>query len=233
MNMNIAIIGAGGVGGWLAGCLAPMMGPYDNLWIVDGDKVEEKNLDRQRFTERDLGKFKADRLARTIQSVTKAAVLPLAKYVSPVAPCRALDTVNAVFLAVDNHVARKTILELSDRNGFPVFCGANEYTEASAWVYFPEWKGTQLDPRVRHPEILTSKAGDPMSPCTGDEAMESSPQLVTFNMLAASYAVHLFRVYFVEDPVAPELREYLPVSHEITRLKTFTRTQKDYTDERG
>jgi len=59
----IYIIGAGGVGSWLAPAMCKLVGP-SHVVIVDGDKLEEKNLDRQLFSTDEIGEFKSDALAR-------------------------------------------------------------------------------------------------------------------------------------------------------------------------
>ncbi len=45
MNGKIYIIGCGGVGSWLASAVARLENP-NHLVLVDGDDLEEKNLDR-------------------------------------------------------------------------------------------------------------------------------------------------------------------------------------------
>lgn len=70
-EFNIIQIGAGGTGGYLTRDLSRFIYSLNqreanikiNYTIVDGDKVEEKNLLRQNFLPQDLGKNKAEAMA--------------------------------------------------------------------------------------------------------------------------------------------------------------------------
>ena len=113
----------------------------------------------------------------------------------------------AIIVAVDNHPARRLVYHLLDeaaeinpKRRLISVSMANEYEEASAWVYLPEWKGTNMDPRVRWPEIMTSDEGDPLAPpCTG-EVLQSAPQLALANMLSASAGAWLHRFWTTKEP---------------------------------
>lgn len=62
----IVLIGAGGTGGYIVPDLLRWLseiGRNAPVLIIDGDKVESKNLNRQNFVEQDLGKNKAEVLA--------------------------------------------------------------------------------------------------------------------------------------------------------------------------
>ena len=66
---NIILVGCGGTGSYIVYYLARLLhlhkdnGKKINLIIIDGDIVEEKNLLRQNFIPRDLGRNKAEVLA--------------------------------------------------------------------------------------------------------------------------------------------------------------------------
>ena len=67
MRDVIAIVGTGGTGGNLIPLVARMLSAtYLNttLLLIDGDRVEEKNLKRQPFSKRDIGMNKARALAK-------------------------------------------------------------------------------------------------------------------------------------------------------------------------
>jgi len=68
---NLFLVGAGGTGSHAAGHISRMMATpgifssrIGSLTIIDGDHVEAKNVGRQNFTQKDVGKYKAERLAR-------------------------------------------------------------------------------------------------------------------------------------------------------------------------
>ncbi len=69
---DIVINGCGGTGGWFIPKLAKIMldasmkkrlAPNINLYLIDGDTVADKNIIRQNFIQRDVGKNKAEVLA--------------------------------------------------------------------------------------------------------------------------------------------------------------------------
>ncbi|ALU12726.1 hypothetical protein EYM_06840 [Ignicoccus islandicus DSM 13165] len=61
---RVLIVGAGALGSWTAEILS-RKGPF-SFYIVDPDRVEESNLDRQLFYPQDVGKYKAEVLAQRI-----------------------------------------------------------------------------------------------------------------------------------------------------------------------
>ena len=66
------LFGGAGIGGIIAEC-ALRFG-FETITIVDGDKVEESNLNRQNYTKSDIGKYKAEVLAERLLKIN-----PLAK----------------------------------------------------------------------------------------------------------------------------------------------------------
>ena len=73
LESTVTVVGAGGLGGWLAEMLARV--GVGTLRLVDGDRFDESNLNRQVFSDEDVlsrGKVEvaAERLARTNSSVT-------------------------------------------------------------------------------------------------------------------------------------------------------------------
>lgn len=185
------IIGAGGVGSFMAPALIMLTAPEDVI-IVDGDKLEAKNLNRQLFDKGDIGKFKAQALA------SKYGCGAVCKwYDRTLIQHRPEDW---LFCVVDNHPARSAALGACDLFGCSAIIAANEVHSSEAYLYQPGMKNTKLDPRVYYPEIETSTSGDPRAAaigCTG-EAQENNRQLVTANFMAAALALHLFVVWAME-----------------------------------
>ena len=68
MNTPITIVGAGGIGSFLALTLAKMGFVQIDVW--DFDKVEDHNLPNQFYREQDIGQFKVVALADIIQQFT-------------------------------------------------------------------------------------------------------------------------------------------------------------------
>ncbi len=197
-------IGAGGVGSWLVPALVRLVGS-SQVTIVDGDELELKNLDRQLFTQRDLGQNKAVALAKIYE-------------------CRAIPEFYSTGLinlfetdwflvCADNHPARASALSDADARGVQVIIGANERTSAEAYYYRREWQAMPHDPRMYYPEILTNRDDDPLAAsagCTG-EAAQRTPQLVSANMLAASLMMHMTMLWHLEArKLEAEIRTRFP-----------------------
>ena len=200
--MYTYVIGCGGIGGWLAQCLVKTLTTDDTLVLVDADKVEKKNLDRQLFTRRDIGSFKCEALARVLKD-SACSIVPEPVFLGDHGDLT-IEPNSYVLVGVDNHPARATALNLCDLQVAHCISGANGYTEAEAYYYNPSWFGTTLDPRVYYPEIMTDTTDDPLSPpCTG-EVLESEPQLAVANMSAANYVLWL---YWYWRQVAPEITD--------------------------
>lgn len=203
----IAIIGCGGGGGWAATLFAKSNIGGHHFVLVDGDKWEDRNLDRCLCTDRDIGKFKTRTLqqmllgkARGVTMFTEYMAYESSSYLM----LRETEEPLALLVGVDNHPARCLCLQLADerealaRETCVVIAG-NEYTTASADAYLPAWNNSPADFRIRFPEVTTSTEGDPLRPsCTGEEAAAAAPQLALYNSLAALSAVWLLSAWTTE-----------------------------------
>lgn len=70
MKYVFVIVGVGGTGSLLARDLPKILiNLYDNkILLVDGDIVEEKNMERQSYQKHDIGEYKADALAKKMNT---------------------------------------------------------------------------------------------------------------------------------------------------------------------
>lgn len=207
---NFYIVGAGGVGSFLCPVICKLVGPQ-HVTIIDGDKLEHKNLDRQLFNPDDVGQNKA----RALSALYDCGCLEGWYFDGFIGSRDGIPLTESDWLlvCVDNHPARKAALESCDSYGCRAIFGGNETTSSEAFLYQQDWKGSKLDPRVYYPEINTSTTGDPMrvaAGCTG-QFQEQNRQLVTANFMAAGLMGHLLMVWHLEAPkLNKETREYLP-----------------------
>jgi bacteriocin biosynthesis cyclodehydratase domain-containing protein len=68
---KVAVLGVGGLGGWAAWALACC--GVGEMWLIDGDRVEESNLNRQiLYTEADLGLLKVEAAAARLRAFNSA-----------------------------------------------------------------------------------------------------------------------------------------------------------------
>jgi len=99
------LIGGCGLGSVIAEC-ALRLG-FENICIIDGDKVELSNLNRQNYTHNDIGKFKVDSLkSRLLQINSRARIKAIQEYLR-------IDNINN-FLNNDFELAINTIDFTSD-----------------------------------------------------------------------------------------------------------------------
>ena len=217
---TIFVIGGGGIGSWLVPSLCLLEHP-DRIVVVDKDKLEEKNLNRQLFTVEDIGRPKAEALSERYG-------------------CRAVNAWFAVgaiktkhddwlMVCVDNHPARKEALDECDRTGCTAIIACNETTSAEAFIYNRNWRDHPfLDPRRYYPEILTGHDNDPRAAsigCTG-EAQRQNPQLVSANFMAASLAQHLFVAWARELPKCRNPKDVIPhIPHKLTANSSLLQSE--------
>ncbi len=71
LESTVAVVGAGGLGGWIIDGLARM--GVGHLIVIDGDVFEENNLNRQALSREDLlGTSKAEAARRRVQEINSA-----------------------------------------------------------------------------------------------------------------------------------------------------------------
>ncbi len=203
--MSVFIIGAGGVGSWLAEAMVRLVTP-DNVIIVDGDTLEEKNLDRQLYTEAEIGENKATALGKRLSCAS------FDQWYSPYEISH--SRFDWVMCCADNNPCRVDCLKACDMTGCKTIIAANEVHSSEAYYYESTWLGIKhLDPRIYYPNLLTDTTGNPQSAaigCTG-EAQVQNRQLVTANFMAAALAAHLYVVWAMErKKLKPDTLASLP-----------------------
>ena len=202
----IYIIGCGGGGSWLAHVMSRLLGNPSYITLVDGDTLEEKNLDRQLFTEDDIGKNKA--MALSAKLGTKFSDKWYSEHLFQHEPS------DWLFGCVDNNPGRNAVLKACDLYECKAIIPANETHSSEAYVYLPEWRGTRLDPRVYYPEIVDDDTGNPAARAIGciEKIKETgNVQLVTANFMSAALASHMFVVWGMEYRSSTEFaRAYMP-----------------------
>jgi molybdopterin/thiamine biosynthesis adenylyltransferase len=212
------IIGAGGGGSWLCPSLCLLVGK-ENVTVIDGDTLEEKNLNRQLYSADQVGQFKAEALANKYGCDWRndwyyTGLLNL-------------DARDWLLVCVDNMPARKAALESCDFYKSRAIFAANEVTSAEAYLYDPKWIDGGLDPRKYYPEILSEKSGDPRAAaigCTG-AAQVATRQLVSANFMSAALVQHIYVAWALEgETLSAEARQHLPhrLIANLSRLQTLS-----------
>jgi tRNA A37 threonylcarbamoyladenosine dehydratase len=197
--MKLYIIGAGGTASYLLPVLARTLThecEVDELIIIDRDMLEEKNVERQLYEYADIGKSKVEILAQAVQPFTDTPVTAVNDWFTE---SFELEPNSFIISCTDNHPARLALLNCCDvYNCKAVICG-NETFSADAYYYQADFKGTQLDPRIRYPEIVTDKHDDPTRPpCNDAEALADNPQLAAANSMSANFGMQLTQLWLFE-----------------------------------
>jgi hypothetical protein len=192
------IVGAGGTASWLVPLLKKMVKAkhvvgteiWPELTIVDGDRLEMRNLDRQLFNPSYIGWNKAEALA----DLHGLNYFPCYLQDSPEGFQCGGEPWDTVWCCADNHIARFHVLEMVDKDqAHLAIIGGNEYYDSEAYGYRKSWKDTPGDPRVYYPEIITDQSNDPTrGPNCQGQAQEENRQLALANYLSAGMMVHLW-----------------------------------------
>lgn len=211
------VIGCGGIGCWLVPLLKKMT-KGDRIAVMDGDRIEERNFDRQFHAPEYLGWNKAEALYATY-GLDDYVPAYLSRLNRPKA-----QIMDWIWCCVDNHAARIECLSwIDDLPGLNGVFGANEYDASQAFVYFFDWKDQPYDPRVRFPEMVTDRSNDPVHPNCQGPAQEAAPQLAVYNYLAAGQMMHLYWFWKNHPYIQKEIR---PVEHWVNLAIMQTNNQR-------
>lgn len=227
---NIIVIGAGGTGGYvirdLSRFIYSIQKRIDNFSyrfvVVDGDKVEDKNLLRQNFLPKDLGKAKAEVIA---DRHAKAFGLQIEAYETMVNENslnnilngytqssmynrRQHKIINIVIGCVDNNEARRQISKYYQRH--------NQYSSSLFWIDSGnERKGGQvicggkfMDASMEEYEIpnvvelypeIKDASQDSTSQVSCAERLMQDEQNIFVNVTAAMHVLNLVRKIILSE----------------------------------
>ena len=133
---TIVLVGCGGTGGFLAEAVCRLlMGKQAQLYLVDMDRVEPQNVARQAFDRSEVGRFKAEvlarRLSRRFGREIGYSVLPYDRELHSQVFDRLRSRLNLILGCVDNAAARRAIAETL---GAPI--GGHGYAPAVGSVWW-------------------------------------------------------------------------------------------------
>ena len=193
---SVIVIGAGGTGTYFLKEFSRFLSGkpsgetrVSSLTVFDGDTVEEKNLERQAFTEDDLGQNKAAVMADVLNSAFGLDWRASGEYLlntSQLKDAVKYDTVPVIVGCVDNHSCRLVIEKYfsSVRDCF-YLDSANEFTTGEV-VFSYRAENRTVSPCRSHyfPKIREkAKARNEMS-C--EELNNVAPQHIATNMCAGN-----------------------------------------------
>ncbi|MDH4135757.1 MAG: HesA/MoeB/ThiF family protein [Anaerolineae bacterium] len=141
LESAVAIVGCGGLGGWIIEGLARM--GVGHLTIIDGDAFEENNLNRQALcTETNLGQLKTkaaqERVAR-VNSATEVTIHPV--MADEESMREMLASADVVVDALDTLPTRLVLQKVAQGLGIPVVHGAIGGYVGQVMTVFPGDEG--------------------------------------------------------------------------------------------
>jgi len=211
--MNILIVGDGGIGSNLSLPLIKLITYLRKknkdeaeliIKIIDGDKIELKNVIRQSFILGDCGDFKTDTTAEHLNHVVeelgakKISIESLPVYLKE-DNIDLIEEGSFVFVGVDNYITRRIIEQKTEKMDevFVAF-GGNEYDDGDVNIILKE-NGKYITPLYseKHPEILEKDRFPDEISC--EEAAVSAPQLILANQQVAGFMLEAFHSSLTGD----------------------------------
>ncbi len=194
---KIKVVGAGGIGSWLLQPLALYLnysgGDEDVvLTVIDGDRYEPRNRDRQLFDRiGNKAEVAAERLKKEFPEISIRAY---GEFVAPDSIEYLLEDGDTILLCVDNHKTRKLVSDFCrDLDSVVLISGGNEYTDGNIQVYVRKDRVDMTLPLANrfHPEIQRPKDRSPHEVGCGEQ-VAAEPQIIPTNFTIAALMLNAF-----------------------------------------
>lgn len=189
---NYLMVGAGGTGSHLMPHLVPYLSNHhkDGAWalhVIDGDVVENKNLERQLFI---AGAVTQNKAIAACNPYDKEHVFPHDEYLSEASMAHYIRDGDIVFICADNFTVRKRIEDhaLTLKN-VVIINGGNEKTDGSVQLMVRD-NAKPVTPRIGylHPEIAVGTTEDRAEmTCAQAAALPGGEQTMIANLQAATW----------------------------------------------
>lgn len=195
-NTNCMVVGCGGIGSWTAIQLA-LLG-VRKIILVDMDKIESSNLNRQFFNEDDVGKYKVEALATKINHMNSTI-----KYEEFTQPIESLNdeefkNLHFVFDCLDNIKTREFLAKKCWDKKIPFIHSACSDVIGEVQLVVPK-KTKQLK---SYPDDMKEK--DDRKSCK-----DFDPAVCTTNMIVASLQVDKFLDYLIRNQTKQPFIHYI------------------------
>lgn len=199
--MKVVFVGMGGTNSWLARPLLKAMNSLNRdgsntVTIIDGDKYDSGNFERQEFSLSNLSVNKAEAKAKELKpEFTNMQITAVSKYLSQKDVDYYIQDGDIVMVAVDCMKTRKVIDDHAKTlNNVLLISMGNEMMDGDVFVYC-KVDGKELTPslQIDHPEISNAKqpSRSEMS-CEQIAALPSGGQLIFANLQAATLGLAMF-----------------------------------------
>lgn len=144
LNSRVCVVGAGGLGGGVIELLA--RAGVGSLVVIDGDRFEEHNLNRQLMSsEVVLGQFKAEAAAKRVKSINSAvAVRTHGVFLNETCADDLIGDSHVVVDCLDNIPDRLVVQRAAGRKGIPMVSAAVAGASGHLTTIFPGDEGLCL-----------------------------------------------------------------------------------------
>jgi molybdopterin/thiamine biosynthesis adenylyltransferase len=141
LESTVAVVGCGGLGGWIVEGLARM--GVGHLVVIDGDTFDENNLNRQALcTEANLGQLKTEAARERLARVNAATEVTVHPVMADEASLREmLAGADVVVDALDTLPTRLVLQKVAQSLGIPVVHGAIGGYVGQVMTVFPGDEG--------------------------------------------------------------------------------------------
>ena len=134
---KIAVLGTGGIGAPLAINLA--YAGIQNFVLADFDRVDYSNLNRQPFTEKDVGRLKVHALARRIKEINSKSIVDAYTEIAEENIHEILEGVDVVVLSLDGPVGSLLVARKAREYGIPMVEGWATPIVFARWFTKDSW----------------------------------------------------------------------------------------------
>jgi PRTRC genetic system ThiF family protein len=217
--INIAQVGCGGTGSLLVPLLSRLIAshneneqprqPYGiSYTIVDGDKVEKKNIIRQNFISCDIGKFKSDVLAKRYSLAFGIEIQSASVYIKTLDDLNKIckESVEIIIGCVDNHLTRRLICEWvgkrEDYNRPLLIDAGNEEKSGQIFIQGETNSPSAKSPKLLeiHPEIAQAKDEVNQNRSCA-ERVTTGEQALSVNSTAANLIYNIIESFLRDNPI--------------------------------
>lgn len=203
MSKKIKVIGAGGICGWLLEPLCRYLAygqEQAEVTVIDGDKFEDRNLERQKVTQEGIGFNKAEYAINWLkETFPRIYFRAKPEYVTKSNVITLIREGDTVFMGVDNHATRKLISDRCEElDNVTLISGGNDLTDGDVILYVRK-DGKDV---TKSPAALSRTVAEPKDKNPGEftdaerqscqQQAAVSPQLVFTNFTVAAIMLNCY-----------------------------------------
>jgi molybdopterin/thiamine biosynthesis adenylyltransferase len=193
---RIKVVGLGGIGSYLVEPLCRYLshqGDYIELMLIDGDAYEDRNRQRQQFSEK--GNKATVSLEALRLKFPEVHFRDKPEYITDENVVSLVRENDTIFLCVDNHATRKVVSDRCEElENVTLISGGNDETDGNV-IYYRRKDGkdvtkplTKLDPAIANPQ--DKNPGTNRNGCEAN--VNTTPQLLFTNLAIASTMCNVF-----------------------------------------